>query len=337
MITNPIIGVRKLSFPWETVDPFLFCVHHEDFYPKGEDDFGPDPLLLSGRNMGSDFNVKDGFRMYHGSRIPGFPRHPHRGFETVTVVRKGLVDHSDSIGASGRYGGGDVQWMTAGAGIQHSEMFPLVNADKENTLELFQIWLNLPAEDKMVKTHFKMLWTEDIPVYISEDSKTKITVNAGKIENTKGIAPPPNSWAANEENHVAIWNIKMEAGSEWSLPAGVAGLNRTLYYFKGSGLTVAGTTIRTGNALDLQSDRTVILQNKEDASEMLLLQGRPIGEQVVQYGPFVMNSRAEIQQAYIDYEKTQFGGWPWPVNDPVHGRENNRFACHADGREEHRG
>jgi redox-sensitive bicupin YhaK (pirin superfamily) len=113
----------------------------------------------AGRNLGQDFTVKDGWRMYHGRVVPGFPSHPHRGFETVTVVRRGLVDHADSTGAAARYGGGDVQWLTAGSGIQHAEMFPLLARDRGNPLELFQIWLNLPAADKMAEPHFAMVWS----------------------------------------------------------------------------------------------------------------------------------------------------------------------------------
>ena len=334
MTTNAIIQMRPLSFPWETADPFLFCVHHEDFYPKGEEDFGPAPALLAGRNIGNDFVLKDGFRMYHGSRIPGFPSHPHRGFETITVVRKGRVDHADSLGAAGRYGGGDVQWMTAGSGIQHSEMFPLLFKDKENTLELFQIWLNLPAANKMVAAHFKMLWSENIPEYVSEDGLTRVTVNAGAIGDIRAIAPPPNSWAAKAENNVAIWTITMQAGAAWTLPAGVQGLNRTLYYFKGSGLNVAGAAIPAYHGLDMHSDKAVLLKNGEEPAELLLLQGKPIGEPVAQYGPFVMNTQSEIRQAYSDYQKTQFGGWPWPNNEPTHGSETGRFARHARGKEE---
>ncbi|MGY8952745.1 MAG: pirin family protein, partial [Flavobacteriales bacterium] len=160
--TNAIIKIRPLGFQWETLDPFLFCVHHEDKYPNGNSEMGPD-ASLSGRHIGQDFVIKDGWRMYHGSKVPGFPGHPHRGFETITVVREGLVDHADSMGASGRYGNGDVQWMTSGRGVQHSEMFPLMNLDKSNPMELFQIWLNLPSKSKMVDPHFKMLWAEEIP------------------------------------------------------------------------------------------------------------------------------------------------------------------------------
>lgn len=332
--SNPIIRTRKLGFQWETSDPFLFCVHHEDFFPKGEENFGPDPKLLSGRNMGSDFEVKDGFRMYHGSRVPGFPRHPHRGFETVTVVRTGLIDHADSAGASGRYGGGDVQWMTAGSGIQHAEMFPLLDRKSENNLELFQIWLNLPSVDKMVDSHFKMFWSEDIPVYVSDDGKTRVVVNAGILGDKIGISPPPDSWASREDSHVAIWIIKMEAGAEWVLPAGASGLNRTLYYFKGSGLSTKTGVIPTYHALDLLSDKQLELTNGDESSEILLLQGKPIGEPVIQYGPFVMNTQEEVKQAYSDYHRTGFGGWPWSKNDPVHERTSGRFARHSDGREE---
>jgi quercetin 2,3-dioxygenase len=130
-----IKSTQALGFQWETADPFLFCVHHEDFFPKGNANMGPDASFLQGRHMGDDFIIKDGFRMYHGKSVPGFPGHPHRGFETITVVRKGMVDHADSLGAAGRYGNGDVQWMTAGKGVQHSEMFPLLNDEKENTME----------------------------------------------------------------------------------------------------------------------------------------------------------------------------------------------------------
>ncbi|MEY4486160.1 MAG: hypothetical protein RL440_691 [Bacteroidota bacterium] len=181
-----ILKTRPLGFQWETLDPFLFCVHHEDFFPKGNAALGPDPKNFEGRHMGQDFIVKDGFRMYHGATVPGFPGHPHRGFETITVVRTGLVDHADSMGAAGRYGNGDVQWMTAGKGVQHAEMFPLLNQDQDNPLELFQIWLNLPKRSKMVQPHFKMLWAESVPKFsvASATGKANIEVLVGQRGNT---------------------------------------------------------------------------------------------------------------------------------------------------------
>src|SRR4051812_44091745 len=125
MSTHPILQIRPLGFPWATVDPFLFCAYHDDAYPRGDGAFGPKESL-TGRDIGQDFSRKDGWSMYHGERVPGFRAHPHRGFETVTVVRRGLIDHSASLGARARFGEGDAQWVTAGKGIVHSEMFPLL-------------------------------------------------------------------------------------------------------------------------------------------------------------------------------------------------------------------
>lgn len=335
-IMNPIKNTRPLGFTWETQDPFLFCVHHEDFFPKGNANMGP-TTSMDGRHLGDDFIIKDGFRMYHGKVVPGFPGHPHRGFETITVVRKGMVDHADSLGAAGRYGNGDVQWMTAGKGVQHSEMFPLLSEQEENPMELFQIWLNLPAKDKMVEPHFKMLWREAIPNLKHTDANGKTTnveIIAGKIGDMKAATPPPNSWAAKEENEVAVWNIKMQAGATWTLPAASKGINRTLYFYEGKSLRVGDGLLDHYSAADLIADVPIELVAGEQDVSILILQGRPIGEIVMQYGPFVMNTKQEIQQAFEDYHATQFGGWPWPRYDQVHARDSKRFALHADGREE---
>src|SRR6187455_692291 len=167
-MTGSVLDIRPLGFPWITADPFLFCVHHDDAYPAGNDRLGP-AASLAGRNIGMDFEGKDGWRMYHGSVVPGFPQHPHRGFETVTVMRQGFIDHADSVGATARFGKGDVQWLTAGRGIVHSEMFPLLDRGQPNPVELFQIWLNLPAKSKMVAPHFSMLWSGDVPRVTWED------------------------------------------------------------------------------------------------------------------------------------------------------------------------
>src|SRR5688572_29421912 len=130
--------------------------------------------------------------MYHGRTVPGFPAHPHRGFETVTVVRRGLLDHSDSLGAAARYGDGDVQWLTAGKGIVHAEMFPLLRPDAPNPVELFQIWLNLPRADKLAEPHFSMLWSAAIPRLAERDAEgrpVEVTVVAGRLGEVRPPAP----------------------------------------------------------------------------------------------------------------------------------------------------
>jgi redox-sensitive bicupin YhaK (pirin superfamily) len=292
---------------------------------------------LEGRNLGQDFTTKDGWRMYHGEKIPGFPAHPHRGFETVTVVLKGFVDHSDSYGASGRYGNGDVQWMTAGAGLQHSEMFPLLNMDKPNPLELFQIWLNLPKAKKFSKPYYDMLWSEDIPLYREKDKNGKlseVTVIAGKIGDIIAPSPAPDSWAADPVNEIGIWLLKIQANGSWTIPTASFEINRTLYFYRGSEINIAGINVKPYNSIELLADQSVIIENGNTDAFFLMLQGRPINEAVVQHGPFVMNKALEIQQAFHDFRKTQFGGWPWTRYDNIHSSEKGRFAKYADGREE---
>lgn len=336
MYNKLISNIKPLGFTWETRDPFLFCVHHLDHYPAGNDQLGPS-ASLAGRNLGQDFTTRDGWRMYHGEKVPGFPAHPHRGFETVTVVLDGFVDHSDSHGAAGRYGGGDVQWMTAGAGLQHAEMFPLLNRDKPNNLELFQIWLNLPKAGKFVKPHFKMLWAEEIPVYSVKDEagkSTDVKIIAGKIGNVTAPSPAPDSWAANPDHEVGIWLIRMEAGAQWVVPQASPEINRSLYFYRGSEISVAGIPVSPYHSLELLADGQVIIKNGNSMAFMLLLQAMPINEPVVQHGPFVMNTPAEINEAIYDYRKTEFGGWPWNEYDHVHPREKGRFARFADGKEE---
>jgi quercetin 2,3-dioxygenase len=336
MKNNAIKSTKPLGFPWQTQDPFLFCVHHEDFYPKGNEAMGPESSLLKGRNIGQDFDPNQKWRMYHGEKVPGFPAHPHRGFETVTIATKGLIDHSDSLGAAGRFGNGDVQWMTAGKGVQHCEMFPLIHQDQDNPLELFQIWLNLPKANKLVEPHFAMLWADTIPTFTSSDQKTNIKVVAGNIENTQAPAPAPNSWAADAQHEVAIWTIKMEPGAEWILPVASSSVNRTLYFYEGDSIHIAEQNFQTHQAIELFADQLVVLKNGDTKSSLLLLQGKPIHEPVAQHGPFVMNSQAEIQQAFLEFQQTQFGGWPWPSHEHVHPREKGRFAKYPDGTLEER-
>jgi quercetin 2,3-dioxygenase len=332
-----ILALGPLGMPWETIDPFLFCVHHDDAYPRGNGRHGPDAALLAGRQIGSDFSGKDGWSMYHGQQVPGFPAHPHRGFETVTIVRQGRIDHADSLGAGARFGGGDVQWLTAGRGIVHAEMFPLLHTDRPNPLELFQIWLNLPADGKMVEPHFTMFWAEDIPrrSFVDADGRaTEVVCIAGELaEAAKPLTPPPDSWASRPASDLAIWTLRLQPGARWTLPAARGdGTRRKLYFFAGTQLAIDGRTVAVKSAVELRAGAAVELVNGDTEAELLMLQGRPIGEPVAQYGPFVMNTEQQLRQAFEDYRRTQFGGWPWPDAAPVHGEGDERFARHADGR-----
>ncbi|MFP4065374.1 MAG: pirin family protein [Bacteroidales bacterium] len=336
MYNKLIQNIQPLDFMWPTGNPFIFCVHHLDKYPKGNDEMGPD-ASLAGRSLGQDFTIKDGWRMYHGERIPGFPAHPHRGFETITIVLEGFVDHSDSHGAAGRYGMGDVQWMTAGSGLQHCEMFPLTRKDAQNPLELFQIWLNLPKKDKFCEPHFKMLWAETIPVVKHTDDQgkeTHVKIFAGALGDAKAPAPAPDSWAANPENGVNIWTLKMDAGARWTLPATHEEKHRMLYFYQGHEIRVGGMEVPSYKAIELLAGQEVIIESVKEDAYMLLLEAMPINEPVVQHGPFVMNTREEIHQAFVDYRNTQFGGWPWDRYDNVHPRTEGRFARYKEGKVE---
>lgn len=331
---NPIVDTVELEFPWKGLDPFIMTVHHVDEYPAGNAELGP-LASLAGRRIGSDFSYTDGWSMYHGDVVPGFPQHPHRGFETVTVVRRGYVDHSDSLGATARYGGGDVQWLTTGSGIQHAEMFPLLQENDDNPLELFQIWLNLPPESKMVPAYFGMLWSEDIP-HISPAPGVRVEVMAGEVDGHRAPAPPPDSWASRPESQLAIWHISLDPGATWELPTASASANRMLHMVAGDDVRISGTSFASGTGIRLRPERPAVLQNHGAPAAFLLLQGEPIGAPVFQMGPFVMNTPEELRQAFDDYNATGFGGWPWSRRDPVHDRSEGRFALHADGRVEHR-
>ena len=331
---NPILSIDVLptSGPMPTSDPFLFCVHHRDDYPRGNDKLGP-ATSLSGRQIGQDFANIDGWNMYHGDEVPGFPRHPHRGFETVTIVKTGLIDHADSLGSVARYGNGDVQWLTAGDGINHAEMFPLINQEQKNVTDFFQIWLNLPARLKRVQPHFKMLWAETVPSHTVRDAQDKATlirVVAGNYLGKAPPAPPPNSWASQPDADVAMVTIEMDSAATWTLPPSKAGLNRSVYVIDGH-VSFGGQPEHARVRAKLHSELPIRVTAGSSGAKLLLLEGKPIAEPVVQHGPFVMNSREEIMQAFSDYRRTQFGGWPWRSTEPTHGAAYTRFARFADG------
>lgn len=247
-----------------------------------------------------------------------------------------MIDHSDSLGCSARFGRGDVQWLTAGRGIVHSEMFPLLDTAAPNPAELFQIWLNLPARSKLVDPYFTMLWSEDLLCrrFGARGDSVVVTAIAGALDGTEPPAPPPNSWAADPDADVAFWHLEFDAGARWQLPPAAASTTRrTLYCFAGSGIEIDGNALASRTAAVLEPNAAPWLAAASGPAECLLLQGRPIGEPVAQYGPFVMNTRAEIETAFDDYRTDGFGGWPWPADDPVHGDDPTRFANRGSVRE----
>jgi redox-sensitive bicupin YhaK (pirin superfamily) len=221
-------------------------------------------------------------------------------------------------------------------------MFPLLHTDRPNPLELFQIWLNLPADSKMVEPHFTMFWAQDIPRHRFIDAEgrgTEVVCIAGALPVPGGVtqplAPPPDSWASRLNSDIAMWTLKLEPGAQWTLPAAAGdGTRRKLYFFAGARLGVDGQAVDVQSAIELRAGADVTLVNGAEPAELLMLQGRPIGEPVAQYGPFVMNTEQELRQAFEDYRCTQFGGWPWPDAAPIHGDGDGRFARHADGRVE---
>ena len=282
METNAVIQQRSLGF--RGIRPILFYCAFITMTPIRGATRSSDRTLRS-RDAISDriSQARTAGACTTAGPFPDFLRTPPR-FETVTIVRKGLIDHADSLGAAARFGNGDVQWLTAGRGVVHSEMFPLLHADQPNPLELFQIWLNLPAASKMAAPHFTMFWSEDIPRHESTDAHgrvTEVTCIAGRLAEAHGavLPPPPHSWAANPTADVAIWTIKMAPHARWLLPAAAnAASRRNLYFFKGAQVTVGGQVISEHAALELGATQAVELINGDETSEFLLLQGRPINE-----------------------------------------------------------
>jgi redox-sensitive bicupin YhaK (pirin superfamily) len=330
-----VLKVAALGFPFSTPDPFLFAVFHNDKYPPGELSGMHAPI----RGNGADFDWSKPFRMYHGENVPGFPVHPHRGFETLSVVLHGLVDHADSLGAGGRYGEGDLQWMSAGRGVQHQEMFPLVHTDRPNTLHFYQLWLNLPAKDKLCEPSYNMIWAETVPA-VEGAGGGRALVYAGSLAGARaGGSPPPRSWAADAANDVGVFVVQLPPGGSFELPpaAGGAAINRMAYVTLGAGVEADGEATPPTAALTLRADAATRLRNPARAggadAEILVLQGRPIGEPVAQRGPFVMNTQAELREASRAYAETQFGGWPWRDEVVLFPRGKGRHALRprADG------
>ena len=188
----------------------------------------------------------------------------------------------------------------------------------------------------MVPADFVMHWAEDVPRVRTADGLAEATVFAGQLMGKKGLPPPRNSWAADPASAVAVYFLELKPGGsiELEAAAGGADVSRRLYVVEGPGLDVGGRQVPAAHHVDLAPDVRVAVSNASASEEVhaLVLQGRPIGEPVEQHGPFVMNTRQEIMQAFHDYQRTKFGGWPWDEDAVVFERAKGRFAL-VDGKE----
>ncbi len=232
----------------------------------------------------------------------GAPDHPHRGFETVSYILEGEVEHEDSAGHAGRIGPGDVQWMTAGAGIVHSEMPSRRIRSEGGRVHGFQIWVNLPREKKMTAPRYQEVPAEKIPSAASEDGRVRVKVIAGEALGARAVI----------DTHTPIilqdWTVEPEGEVTTAVPAD----HRVLVYvFHGAArLGDQGTLVKDGQLAVLEAGDVVRLRAAEGASEparMLLFGGVPIKEPIVQYGPFVMNDEREIRQAIADFQSGRMG------------------------------
>jgi quercetin 2,3-dioxygenase len=235
----------------------------------------------------------------------GAPDHPHRGFETVTYVLAGENEHRDSFGNSDVLGPGDVQWMTAGAGVIHSEMPTGRFHANGGIQEGFQIWVNLPAAEKMIQPRYQTLRNEQIPVATSADGKVHVRVIAG---DSLGVS-------AQIDTRVPVQLLHFTIAPGGSIEQGVpVEQNAMIYVFRGElEVSESKERVREGQAALLTSGdlfRLAVPPDAGESAQALLLSGRPLNEPVARYGPFVMNTREQIEQAFIDFQSGRFGQIP---------------------------
>ncbi len=228
----------------------------------------------------------------------GVGQHPHRGFETVTIVYAGEVAHRDSTGAGGTIGPGDVQWMTAASGILHEEFHTPEFSRRGGTLDMVQLWVNLPARDKMGAPGYQSLLDADIPSVDLPGGAGRVRVIAGRFD---GRAGP-----ARTHTPMDVWDIRLQQGRHAELPV-ADGRTLALVVLKGSVRINGGPPVGEAQLVTFDRAGTDVFVDADSDATLLLLSGEPINEPVVGYGPFVMNSQAEIAQAVNDFNSGRFG------------------------------
>jgi hypothetical protein len=231
------------------------------------------------------------------SRPRGVEQHPHRGFETVTIVYQGEVEHRDTAGNRGRIGPGDVQWMTAARGILHEEMHGRAFAEKGGTLQMAQLWVNLPAEDKMAAPRYQEILDGTIPVVKLDGDAGIARIIAGEYAGKKG---PARTFTP-----VDLWDLRLNAGgrTELRLPEGFTTM---LLVLNGSVVVNDDETVGAAELALFERQGERVNLSAQEAATVLVMSGQPIDEPVVGYGPFVMNTREEIHQAMADFRAGRF-------------------------------
>ncbi len=228
----------------------------------------------------------------------GVDEHPHRGFETVTISYQGEIEHRDSGGNSGKIGPGDVQWMTAAAGVVHEEKHGKEFTKKGGTLEMIQLWVNLPAKDKMTQPRYQEIHAADIPDVVLSDGESVLRIIAGQYGEHKG---PAQTFTP-----ITMLDGRLKAGQQVEI-ALEKGHNTAVYVLKGSIQLVSGEQIGEAEiATYSQTGNSIAFETRED-STVLILSGEPINEPIASYGPFVMNTAEEIQQAMADFRSGKLG------------------------------
>jgi len=238
------------------------------------------------------FLMLDEFRSDNpGDYIAGFPPHPHRGFETVTYMLAGRMRHRDSAGNEGLLGPGGVQWMTAGRGVIHSEM----PEQEEGLMHGFQLWINLPAARKMIPAAYQDIPAANIP-HLQLENGTQVKVIAGEYASQPGSIQQPDT---------APLYLDVQLPPGQSLDVAIpAGHNAFLYLYQGSLLApVTQQVIAAGHMAVLSNAGDGVTLSSEEGARVLVLAGKPLQESIAQYGPFVMNTRAELEQAFEDYQQ----------------------------------
>ena len=228
----------------------------------------------------------------------GVGQHPHRGFETVTIVYKGELEHRDSTGSGGKIGPGDVQWMTAASGILHEEFHSEDFARSGGTLEMVQLWVNLPAKDKMADAGYQTILNGDIPNLPLKDEAGNLRLIAGEFDGHKG---PARTFTP-----IDVWDIRLNAGKALTLDLH-EGRNTALVVLRGTVQVNSQELVREGQLVLFERDGDQLSLEANSDAVVLLLSGEPIDEPIVGHGPFVMNTEQEIHQAFADFQSGQFG------------------------------